>query len=98
MKKHWLSAVLNFFFMGLGYIYNGKRKLLGAFLTVAAIGLTYVENFHTFFDGKNLSATDSTAFSILFVCVLLANTGLAIDAFQEAKAINAVNTELNQAK
>ena len=88
MKKSWLSAILNFFFMGLGYIYNGKKVLLGVLLTTAAIGLTYVENFHNFSEGKNLQATDSTAFMILFVCVLLANTGLAIDAFKEAKEIN----------
>ena len=75
--------------MGVGYVYNGKKVLLGVLLTAAAIGLTYVENFHTFSEAKNLQATDSTAFTILFVCVLLANTGLAIDAFKEAKEINA---------
>lgn len=74
--------------MGLGYVYNGKKVLLGVLLTIAAIGLTYVENFHTFAEGKNLQATDSTAFAVLFVCVLLANTGLAMDAYKEAKAIN----------
>lgn len=88
MKKSWLSAILNFFFMGAGYIYNGKRVLLGLLLTIAAIGLTYVENFHSFSGGENLQNTDSTAFAVLFVCVLLANTGLAIDGFREAKQIN----------
>ncbi len=87
MKKAWLSAVLNFFFMGAGYLYNGKRILLGAMLTISAIGLTYIENFHTFADGNNLQNHDSTAFTILFVCVFLANTALAIDAYQEAKTI-----------
>ncbi|SVE17229.1 uncharacterized protein METZ01_LOCUS470083 [marine metagenome] len=92
MKNPIISAVLNFFFMGLGYIYNGNRILLGALLTIAAIGLTYVENFHEF-AGKTLQAHDSTAFSILFVCVLIANTGLAIDASQEAKKINSEKKE-----
>jgi len=88
MKKPLISAVLNFFLMGLGYIYNGKRMLLGALLTIAAIGLTYIEQIHSFEGGKNLQETDSTAFMVLFACVFIANTGLALDAMQEAKDIN----------
>ena len=88
MKNAILSAILNFFFMGLGYIYNGKRMILGVLLTVAATGLTDVENFHEFSGGKTLQETDSKAFMILFACVLIANTGLALDAHQEAKKIN----------
>ena len=93
MKRPLISAVLNFFFMGLGYLYNGQRMLLGVLLTIAAIGLTYVENFHVFADGNKLQVHDSTAFTILFACVLLANTGLAFDAFQEAKNINSKNAQ-----
>ena len=89
MKQPWISAILNFFFMGLGYLYNGRRLLLGALLTVAAIGLTYIENFHTFVDGNTLQGHDSKAWGIMFACVFIANTGLAIDAYKEAKAINA---------
>ena len=88
MKKAWLSGILNFFFMGLGYLYNGKKKLLGALLTIVAIGLTYLENFFVFPDGNSLMAHNSSAFMLLFGCVFIANTGLAIDAFQEAKTIN----------
>ena len=86
MKRPWLSAVLNFFLMGAGYLYNGKRTLLGALLTIAAIGLTYIENFHIFADGNSLQQHDSTAFGVMFACVFIANTGLAIDAYREAKA------------
>lgn len=88
MKKPWLAAVLNFFFMGIGYLYNGKKKVLGVLLSLSAIGLTYVENFHTFSDGNALQAHDSNAFIVLFACVFLANTGLALDAWEEAKNIN----------
>jgi len=88
MKKPWLSAVLNFFFMGLGYLYNGKRVLLGILLTLASFGLTYIENFHAFSDGSPLKEHNSTAFMVLFACVFIANTGLAIDAYQEAKNSN----------
>ena len=89
MKKPWLSAILNFFFMGLGYLYNGKRMLTGALLTLAALGLTYLENFYKFADGNAFQAHDSNAFTILFACVFIINTGLAIDGYKEAKEINA---------
>lgn len=85
MKSPWLSAILNFFFMGLGYLYIGNRKLLGVALTLCAAGFTYLEQVYIFSDGNKLQAHDPTAFAILFVCVFVANTVLAIDAFQEAK-------------
>jgi hypothetical protein len=88
MKKSSLSAVLNFFFIGGGYLYNGKRMLLGSLLTIAAIGLTYVENFYVFADGNNLQAQEPNAFYIMFASVLIMNTGLAIDAYREANDIN----------
>ena len=91
MKKPWLSALLNFFFMGLGYLYNGKRLLLGALLTIAAVGLSYIEQVHVFSDGQTLQGHDSTAFGIMLACVLIANTGLALDGFKEAKAMNSVS-------
>lgn len=41
MKKNpWIAAVLNFFFMGLGTLYIGRRKLTGLGLTLAAVALT----------------------------------------------------------
>lgn len=88
MKQAWLSAVLNFFFMGLGYVYNGKRVLTGVLLTLGALGLTYVEQFYKFADGETLQGHDSSVFMIMFISVFAANTGLAIDAFREAKSIN----------
>lgn len=77
MKKPWLSAVLNFFLMGLGYVYNGRRVPLGAALTVGALLLTYVE--------QNLTGNLWLA---MFCAVFLNNTFLAIDGYSEAKAIN----------
>ncbi|MHB8874455.1 MAG: hypothetical protein ACYC8T_12275 [Myxococcaceae bacterium] len=89
MKKPWLAALLNFFFMGPGYIYNGRRALLGVGWTVAAILLTAVEQGPLFPDGKGLQATSPLAFGLMFVAVFLANTCFAIDGWREAKAINA---------
>lgn len=88
MKKPIVAALLNFFFMGPGYIYNGKRALLGVGWTITAILLTIVEQAPIYADGKNLQQTSAMAFGLMFVAVLLGNTMFAIDGFREAKAIN----------
>jgi len=78
MKKNpWIAAVLNFFFMGLGTLYIGRRKLTGLGLTLAAIALTYVE--------LNLRAAAPALYPIMFGAVFVANTVLAIDGYNEAK-------------
>lgn len=78
MKKPWLAAVLNFFLMGLGTAYNGRRLPLGLALTVGAVLLTYVE--------QNLTGT---LWGVMFCAVMLNNTFLAIDGYTEAQSINA---------
>lgn len=88
MKKPIVAAALNFFFMGLGYIYNGKRALLGVGWTVTAILLTVVEQTPVFADGKNLQQTSPLAFGLMFIAVFLGNTMFAVDGFREAKALN----------
>ena len=77
-KMPWLAALLNFFLMGLGTAYNGRRVPLGLALTVGACLLTYVE--------QNLQGV---LYWVMFGAVLLNNTFLAIDGFSEAAAINA---------
>ena len=81
MKNPWIAAVLNFFLMGPGTLYNGRRKLIGAGLTLGAIALTYVE--------LNIQTAAPAMFPIMFVAVFVINTLLAIDGYREAKAINA---------
>jgi hypothetical protein len=88
MKKPWLAALLNFFFMGPGYIYNGRRALLGVVWTVAAVLLTGVEQAPVFAGGTNLQAASPTAFALMFVAVFLANACFAVDGYREAQAIN----------
>jgi hypothetical protein len=88
MKKPWLAALLNFFFMGPGYIYNGRRSLLGVGWTITALMLTAVEQ-GPVFNGANLQTTSPTAFGLMFVAVFLGNTMFAIDGYREAQAINA---------
>jgi hypothetical protein len=78
MKKNpWIAAVLNFFFMGLGTLYIGRRKLLGAGLTIAALILTYVE--------MQVKGAAPALYPIMFGAVFVANTVLAIDGYNEAK-------------
>ncbi len=81
MKNPWIAAVLNFFLMGAGTFYNGRRKAVGVALTIGAILLTYVE-----FGIQNIAPTH---YWIMFGAVFLVNTFLAIDGYNEAKAINA---------
>lgn len=88
MKKPIVAAVLNFFFMGPGYIYNGKRMLLGVGWTLAALMLTAVEQGPIYANGAKLQDVSPTAFGLMFAAVFIANTMFAIDGFREAKAIN----------
>ncbi len=76
-KNPWVAAVLNFFFMGLGTLYIGQRKLTGIGLTLAALVLTYVE--------LQLKTAAPSLYPIMFGAVFVANTVLAIDGYQEAK-------------
>ncbi len=80
MKKPWLAALLNFFFMGPGTLYVGQRKALGAGLTASALALTYVE--------LQLQTQNPILHHVMFVAVLLMNTFLAIDGYREAKAVS----------
>ena len=43
MKNPWIAAIGNFFFMGLGTLYIGKRRALGLGLTIGALVLSWLE-------------------------------------------------------
>lgn len=80
MKKPWLAALLNFFFMGPGTLYVGRRKAFGAALTVAAVALTWVE--------LNVQVQAPALYPVMFAAVFLMNTFFAMDGWREAKAAN----------
>ena len=85
MKKNpWIAAVLNFFLMGAGTFYIGHRRLTGIGLTLAALVLTYVE--------LQLRTAAPDLYPLMFGAVFVANTVLAIDAYNEAKRSATVHT------
>ncbi len=85
-KNEYIAGVLNFFLLGPGYIYNGKRRILGIFLTLGAILATYVEfQLQGLLDESN---GNSTLYKILFAGFFLLAVGTAYDGFKEAKEIN----------
>ena len=73
-----IAAVLNFFLMGAGYIYLGKKVGLGIAFTLGAIGLTYVE--------LSIQELDKTLYYIMFACVFVINTAFAIDGYKLGKS------------
>jgi hypothetical protein len=80
MKNPWIAALLNFFFMGLGTLYNGRRRMFGLALTISALVLTYVE--------LSLQTAAPELFPLMFGAVLLMNCFFAHDGYSEAKEIN----------
>ncbi|MBI3241892.1 MAG: hypothetical protein HYZ49_06305 [Chloroflexi bacterium] len=81
MKNPWIAGILNFFLMGAGTLYNGRRRALGIALTLGALALTYVE--------LNLQTAAPALYPIMFGAVFLMNCFFAYDGFTEAKAISA---------
>jgi hypothetical protein len=81
MKNPWIAAVLNFFLMGLGTLYNGRRKALGIGLTIGAVVLSWLE--------FQVQPLDATLYAIFFGTVFFMNIFFAYDGYTEAKMINA---------
>ncbi|MDG1484257.1 MAG: hypothetical protein P8R54_31990 [Myxococcota bacterium] len=91
-KNPWIAAALNFFFPGSGYIYTGRRRLLGAGFLLGALGLTVVEQSASIFpalgiEAAGLQAAAPEVFGLMFAVVFLMNTVFAVDAYVEAKAV-----------
>jgi hypothetical protein len=81
MKNPWIAAILNFFLMGPGTFYIGRRRALGLALTAGAFVLTYVE--------LQLQTIAPNLFPLMFGAVFVMNTFFALDGYTEAKAANA---------
>ena len=82
MKKNpWVAAILNLLFFGAGYIYNGKRPMLGYGLVLGWIGVRAGEIpiylTHLVFD----------KWLVLFCGIVVMQISFAIDGYKEAKTI-----------
>jgi len=74
-KNAYVAAILNFFLIGLGTLYNGKRAATGILMTIGALIATYVE--------FNIKGTPFYNYQAL--AFLLLGIGAAIDGWREAK-------------
>ena len=82
--KLWIGTILNFFFLGPGYLLFTPRKILGAFLTLGALGATYVEQ--ALLPGGAIAGGEpGMAFKVMFVSFFCLALGCAIDGHQEIK-------------
>ena len=80
MKKPWIAALLNFFLMGLGTFYVGRRKIFGIALTLCSVFLTSIE--------LSLKDIDQDMYMSMFATIFLMNIFLALDGYNEAKSVN----------
>jgi hypothetical protein len=85
MKNPWVAFVLNLLFFGGGYIYNGKRIGLGFALILAWIVIRWGEI------AIFLTNLVFDKWIILFSGLVVLMFTLAIDAYREARVINAQN-------
>jgi hypothetical protein len=76
-RSAWLAAILNFFFWGLGYVYAGRRLLLGlSYMACVLMAITA-----TGMATSNLSK----AVGLLVMAWLLLSSALAYDAYKDVK-------------
>lgn len=82
LKKPWLAVLLNVI-LGLGYLYNGKRKIFGSILLIGFI-LIILECFYFVNIGSPLPKV--TAFS--YIAGFLYLFAFMYDAYLEARELN----------
>lgn len=75
-KRPWLAALLNFVIPGVGYLYNGKRKLFGMLLILVGVVSTTDMVYNNWFP-------PFTILGVISLFIMLISFGY--DAYQEAK-------------
>ena len=83
-KNPVIAAVLNFFFFGGGTLYVGKRKLVGALITVGGTIAQAAE----IYTSPPINNLIPTVWPFLIGGLVILKIGLAIDGYNEAKAAN----------
>jgi|GEM_PF-1222328 len=82
----WFATLGNFFLPGVGYLVTGgARKLYAPLFILGAMGLTWVE--------FGIQTAAPTFYWPMFASVFVMNTGFAIDAYREAKAMQSPETQ-----
>ncbi len=89
-KNPWLAATLNFFFPGLGYIYNGigrdgKQVVFGALIALSLALTFYVGVISQIMSSPSTSEPVSAATYLAFLYFLLP-FAVAYDGYQRAKS------------
>ena len=77
MKKPWIAAILNFFTLGLGTMYVGKRTLFGTLMLVGAVLAAFVE--------FSLKVSDPNLYRYSFISFLVLALATAWDGYREAQ-------------
>lgn len=78
MKKNpWIAALLNFVFLGAGYVYLKKRKMLGLGLIAVVIVMTVEFFLGTIGHVQNLINTHSYSLTLLSIVLAYDAYGLA---------------------
>ena len=81
-KNAWVAAILNFLTIGLGYVYVGKRPLLGVLLTLGAGGLLRYEELRI---APAVTGVLYPHWIVAFVAMALVGVATGIDGYREAK-------------
>ena len=100
LKRPWLACLLNLLFLGLGYLYNGKKRLVGSILFIVSI-LYFIEGFiptpeslTLLVAGLDYSILNSSDLYLLGIkgifgySIILIYIALGYDAYKEAQDIN----------
>ncbi len=93
-KNPWLSAILNFFLPGLGYVYNGigretSQVIFGVIVFLSVFLGVYVPLFGAPASPTSGSAAPQiTVYDLLTLLILILPLGLAFDGYARAKRIN----------
>jgi len=83
-KNPWIAALLNILFLGLGYLYNGKRKIFGWLLLASEIlsGIAYSD---ITYEQMKFLLEDKISLTFFIISYLLFVVATAYDAYDEAK-------------
>ena len=84
-KSPFLSAVLQFFLFGGGWLYNGRRMAAGAVATVGGCLAQGAE----IYVSPPVTNQIPAVWPFLITGFVVLKVGLALDAYREAQAINA---------